>query len=84
MVSARSRILTLRDEWNKRTEFTFSEPVDIPGHVLTAGKYVFELADNSSDRNIVEIFSQDSNGKEAWSRPSWRFPIKWRRLRTNP
>src|SRR5260370_4056826 len=53
------------DEWNKRTEFQFSGPVQIPGKVLAAGKYVFELADSESDRNIVQIFSEDSNGKES-------------------
>jgi hypothetical protein len=51
------------DEWNKQTIFTFSEPVEIPGRVLTPGKYVFQLADSQSDRNIVEVFS-DKNGRE--------------------
>ena len=54
----------LADEWNKRTEFRFSEPVQIPGQTLAAGKYVFQLADSESDRNIVQIFSEDSNGNE--------------------
>src|ERR1700704_1316098 len=53
------------DEWNKKTEFQFSEPVAIPGKVLPAGKYVFQLVDNDADRNIVQIFSEDSNGKES-------------------
>ncbi len=53
------------DDWNKKTEFTFSEPVEVPGHVLPAGKYVFELPDSSSERNVVEIFSEDPNGKES-------------------
>ncbi len=54
----------MADEWNKRIEFQFSAPVEIPGIVLTPGKYVFQLADSQSDRSIVEVFSQDSNGKE--------------------
>jgi hypothetical protein len=53
------------DEMNKRTEFQFSAPVEIPGTVLAPGKYVFELADNSSDLNLVQIFSEDSNGNES-------------------
>jgi hypothetical protein len=53
------------DEMNKRTEFQFSAPVEIPGIVLAPGKYVFELADNSSDLNLVQIFSEDSNGNES-------------------
>ncbi len=54
----------LADEWNKRTDFQFSGPVEIPGKVLTAGKYVFQLADSQSDRNIVQVFSVDSSGHE--------------------
>jgi LPXTG-motif cell wall-anchored protein len=53
------------DEWNKRTEFQFSGPVEIPGKVLAPGKYVFELEDNQADRNIVQVFSQDSDGNES-------------------
>src|SRR5882724_5182571 len=53
------------DEWNKRTEFTFSGPVEIPGRVLAAGKYVFELLESQSNRNIVQVFSKDSTGKES-------------------
>jgi hypothetical protein len=52
------------DEGNKKTEFQFSAPVEIPGKVLTPGKYVFEIADNQADRSIVKIFSEDSNGNE--------------------
>ena len=47
----------MADEFNKRTDLEFSAPVQIPGHVLAPGKYVFELMDNQYDRNIVEVFS---------------------------
>lgn len=47
------------DEWDQKTIFTFSGPVEIPGQVLSAGTYVFKLADSSSDRNIVQVFSKD-------------------------
>jgi hypothetical protein len=47
------------DEWDQKTVFTFSGPVEIPGQVLPAGTYVFKLADSQSDRNIVQVFSQD-------------------------
>src|SRR5258708_153743 len=53
------------DAWNKKTEFQFSGPVQIPGKVLAAGKYVFQLVDSDSDRNIVQVFSEDSNGRES-------------------
>src|SRR5258708_29667317 len=52
------------DEWNKRTEFQFSGPVEIPGVVLAPGKYVFELADSDSDRNLVQVFSENADGRE--------------------
>lgn len=49
------------DEWNQKTVFTFSGPVEIPGQVLSAGTYVFKLADSLSDRNIVEVFNKDES-----------------------
>jgi hypothetical protein len=54
----------LADEWNKETIFTFNEAVEVPGHVLTPGKYVFKLADSLSDRTIVQIFSEDKKDRE--------------------
>jgi len=53
--------LARADEWNQKTVFTFSGPVEIPGQVLEAGTYVFKLADSMSDRNIVEVFNKDEN-----------------------
>jgi hypothetical protein len=47
------------DEWNKKTIFTFSAPVEVPGQVLPAGTYMFKLFDSPSDRNIVQIFNSD-------------------------
>lgn len=50
------------DEWNKKTKVTFSEPVEVPGvgaQILPAGTYVFKLYDSQSNRNIVQIFSED-------------------------
>src|SRR5690242_14993671 len=47
------------DEWDKRTILTFSQAVEIPGRVLPAGTYVFELADLPSTRHVVRIFDQD-------------------------
>jgi hypothetical protein len=46
------------DEWNQKTVFTFSGPVEIPGKVLEAGTYVFKLVDSRSDRNIVQVFDK--------------------------
>jgi hypothetical protein len=44
---------------NQETKLTFSEPVEIPGHILPAGTYWFQLTNNDFNRNIVEIFNQD-------------------------
>ena len=47
------------DDFDQKTVFTFNGPVEIPGQVLSAGTYVFKLADSSSDRNIVQVFNRD-------------------------
>jgi hypothetical protein len=50
------------DDWNNQTKVTFSAPVEVPGvgaQVLPAGTYLFKLVDSLSDRNIVQIFSED-------------------------
>jgi hypothetical protein len=49
----------MADEKDKATKLTFSEPVEVPGHVLAAGTYWFTLADSPSDRNIVQIWNAD-------------------------
>jgi len=54
----------IADEWNKETRLETNEPLEIPGMVLTPGTYIFKLADNASDRTIVQIFSEDANGKQ--------------------
>jgi hypothetical protein len=51
------------NEWNKRSEFQFSAPVEIPGKVLLPGKYFFQIADIDTSLNIVQVFSEGSNGK---------------------
>jgi hypothetical protein len=47
------------DEWNEETVLTFNEAVEIPGQVLPAGTYVFRVADSQSDRDIVQISTED-------------------------
>src|SRR5262245_48418215 len=47
------------EQWDKETVVTFSNPVEVPGKVLSAGTYVFKLASSQSDRQIVQIFTQD-------------------------
>ena len=48
------------DEYDQASQLTFSQPVQIPGHVLPAGTYWFVLADASiANRNIIHIFNSD-------------------------
>jgi hypothetical protein len=47
------------DVWNQKTKVTFSQAVEVPGRTLPAGTYWFILANIDTDRNIVQIFSQD-------------------------
>ncbi|HTS76989.1 MAG TPA: hypothetical protein VMG40_12335 [Bryobacteraceae bacterium] len=47
------------DQWNEQTTFTFSQPVEIPGQVLSAGTYTFQLLNSLSDRDIVQVFNKN-------------------------
>ena len=53
------------EQWDKKTEITFSEPVETPGvhlkgwGVLPAGTYTFRIMDSSSDRHIVQISNKE-------------------------
>jgi hypothetical protein len=49
------------DEWDQKTVFTFSGPVEIPGRVLNSGTYVFKLMESQSDRSIVQVFNKSEN-----------------------
>ena len=50
------------DAWDQRTIFTFSGPVEIPGKVLPAGTYVFNLLDTTGgDRDIVQVSNKRGN-----------------------
>ena len=44
---------------DKRTVFTFSGPVALPGVTLPAGQYLFRLADPTGDRKVVAVLSAD-------------------------
>ncbi len=51
--------LAKADDLNEETTVKLSGPVEVPGRVLPAGEYVFKLADDPSDRAIVQIFNED-------------------------
>ena len=48
-------------QWNDRTILKFSSAVMVPGATLPPGSYVFELADSSTNRNLVRITNQETN-----------------------
>lgn len=50
------------DENNQETIMTFTAPVQIPGQVLPAGTYRFELAEpNDGDLDMVRIYNSDGS-----------------------
>jgi hypothetical protein len=44
---------------DKRTLFTFSAPVALPGVTLPAGQYLFRLADPNSATKVVQVLNAD-------------------------
>jgi hypothetical protein len=52
------------DDWNRKTVFTFSGPVEVPGNgaqTLPAGTYVFKVLNSDGNRHMVQILSQDES-----------------------
>jgi hypothetical protein len=49
------------DAWNKKTIVTISQSIEVPGAVLTPGKYVFKLLNSDSNRHIVQIMNEREN-----------------------
>jgi hypothetical protein len=47
------------DDWDKKTLVTFGHPVKVPGIVLPAGTYMFEVADLKADRSVVRITNEE-------------------------
>lgn len=50
---------------DKRTFFTFSQPVAVPGVTLPAGKYLFRLANADTSQDVVQVLSAD--GKKPYA-----------------
>jgi len=44
---------------DKRTFFTFSRPITLPGVTLPPGKYIFRLADDQTSRKVIQVVSSD-------------------------
>jgi len=54
----------LAQPFDKRTYFSFSGPVAIPGVTLPAGEYMFRIMDTSG-RNVVQVLSD--NGRTSYA-----------------
>jgi len=46
------------DQWDKRTQITVNESIEVPGAVLPAGTYILKLVDSPSDRHIVQVMNE--------------------------
>jgi hypothetical protein len=44
---------------DKRTYFTFSGPIALPGVTLPAGRYMFHIVDTTSSRKVIQVLSDD-------------------------
>ena len=44
---------------DKRTYFTFSGPVALPGVTLPAGRYLFRIVDTTTSRKVIQVLSDD-------------------------
>jgi hypothetical protein len=46
---------------DKRTFFTFSGPVEVPGVALPPGKYIFRIVDPTTGGRVVQVLSADGS-----------------------
>src|SRR3954469_6520982 len=44
---------------DKRTFFTFSGPIALPGVTLPAGRYLFRIVDTTTSRKVIQVLSDD-------------------------
>ena len=44
---------------DKRTYFTFSGPIALPGVTLPAGRYLFRIVDTTTSRKVIQVLSED-------------------------
>jgi hypothetical protein len=49
------------DGWDKKTNFTIDQSIDVQGTVLPPGTYVMKLLSSSNDRYTVQIFNAREN-----------------------
>lgn len=48
---------------DSRTEFTFNQPVELPGVTLPPGTYVFRFVDATTSRQVMQVQAKDASNK---------------------
>jgi hypothetical protein len=48
---------------DSRTEFTFNQPVELPGVTLPPGTYIFRFVDATTGRKVMQVQAKDASGK---------------------
>src|SRR5262245_66521856 len=48
---------------DQRTEFTFNQPVEMPGVTLPPGTYIFRFVDATSGRKVMQVQAKDASNK---------------------
>lgn len=62
---ATANTASAQTELNNRTKMTFSQPVEVPGKILPAGTYTFEMHDSGMNRHVIEIFDEGGTKLQA-------------------
>src|SRR5688500_12813124 len=48
---------------DSRTEFTFNQPVELPGVTLPPGTYIFRFVDATTGRKVMQVKAKDASSK---------------------
>ncbi len=48
---------------DSRTEFTFKQPVELPGVTLPPGTYVFRFVDGTTGKRVMQVQAKDASSK---------------------
>jgi hypothetical protein len=48
---------------DSRTEFTFNQPVELPGVTLPPGTYIFRFVDATTGRKVMQVQAKDASDK---------------------
>jgi hypothetical protein len=65
LVGAASGANAFTSTSDKRTYFTFNQPVALPGVTLPAGTYMFRLADDTTSRKVIQV--SNKQGTESYA-----------------